>query len=355
MPLFKGRGCKSKAAKAIAYVTDPDKAEIVSSQSLDDSRSYAEQFRETGQLYGKGNDFDERKYYHFKFSCDPADGVTPEQSHKMAEEMAARSFPGYECVIATHTDKPHIHSHIIVNAIGFEDGRKLHINNSEYGELKDQANEIALEHGFTPLEWRQPSRDRVTSPEKQIVMHGGTSWKDELKDVITEATQQSGSFIEFRNHLEKYGVTIERNTENTISFKHPEKQKAIRGERLGEDFTKGAIINAIGQFRDRRAASIEEPAADREGEATRTQHPEPGRVRKQPSQREFDRIHGTIREVEERAKRLSATGRTELAAREGAERAADTAAKGTGELAQGVQRDIEPEHKRKHKGHDLGR
>lgn len=355
MPIFKGQGCKSTPAKAINYITDKKKVKLVSSQSLDNSRSYAEQFRETGKLYGKGGDFDERKYYHFKFSCDPADGVTPEQSQRMAEEMAARSFPGHECVIATHTDKPHIHSHIIVNAVSFEDGKKLHINNSEYGKLKDRANEIALEHGFTPIEWRQPSRDRVTSAEKQIAMRGGTSWKDELKDVITEAIQQSGSFIEFRNHLEKYGVTIERNTEKTISFKHPQKEKAIRGNRLGEGFTKGEIMNGIDQQRNRRAASIEEPTADRKGEAAGEQRPEPNRVRKQPAEREFDRVHGTIREVEERTKRLSGTGRAELAEREAKERAAAEQAARERQRLEERQRDIEPEHKQKHRGHDFGR
>ena len=62
MPLFKGKGCKSTPGKAIAYITDENKAEIVSSQNLDDNQDYAQQFRETADLYGKGEKFDERKY-----------------------------------------------------------------------------------------------------------------------------------------------------------------------------------------------------------------------------------------------------------------------------------------------------
>ena len=52
MPLFKGKGCKSTPGKAIAYITDENKAEIVSSQNLDDNQDYAQQFRETADLYG---------------------------------------------------------------------------------------------------------------------------------------------------------------------------------------------------------------------------------------------------------------------------------------------------------------
>ena len=104
MPLFKGKGCKSTPGKAIAYITDENKAEIVSSQNLDDNQDYAQQFRETADLYGKGEKFDERKYYHFKLSCDRADEVSAEAHHEFAEAMAARCFPEFECVIATHTD-----------------------------------------------------------------------------------------------------------------------------------------------------------------------------------------------------------------------------------------------------------
>jgi hypothetical protein len=341
MPLFKGGGYKSAPGKVIAYITNPDKAALVNSQALDASRSYAEQFRETGSLYQKGSGYDERKYYHFKFSCDPVDRVTPEQSQKMAERMAARSFPGYECVIATHIDKPHIHSHIIVNAISFEDGKKLHINHHEYGKLKDRANEIAQEHDCSSLDWRQPSRDRVTSPEKQIKMRGGIGWKEELKDVISEAVRESRSFIEFRNHLEKYGVTIQRNTERTISFKHPDKKQAIRGERLGEDYTKGAIVRGIDQQGDRRAGDAAEPTADRYREDAGTQRVEPGRVRKRSVERELDGVHGVIRKTEEGAKRFSATGRRELTERAGEERRADTADEGAGGRAEGRERGSE--------------
>ncbi len=355
MPLFKGQGFKSTPTKAIAYITREDKAALVSGQSLDDGRSYAEQFRETGKLYGKGSGYDERKYYHFKFSCDPADGVTADQSQRMAEQMAARSFPGHECVVATHTDRPHIHSHIIVNAVSFEDGKKLHINDNEYAALKDQANEIAQAYGFTSLDWRKRGQERVTSAEKQIIMRGGTSWKDELKDAITAAMRNSDSFIGFRNELEKYNVTIERNTEKTISFKHPEKVKAIRGERLGEAFTKGAIMYGIAQQRDRRAGASEESRPVGKGATARHQLTEPSRVREQLAQRELDRVHGTIREIEDRAKRLSAKGREELATREAEKRAADAELERTHERLEGRQRAVKRKHERGHSGPNLGR
>lgn len=249
MPLFKGTGCKSTPNKVIAYITDKRKAKIVSSQNLDDSRSYAQQFRNTARQFNKGSKYEERKYYHFKLSCDRSDSVTAENHHEYAEAMARRLFPNYECIIATHTDTDTVHSHIIVNAVSFETGRKLNIRNSEYGQMKDIANEMGAERGFTTLDFRKPALDRVSSQERLVELKGGTSWKEELREVIKLAKQDTRSMEDFEKYLNDYGVTITRNTDKTIAYKHPNKQKSIRGERLGAEYMKGAIVNELAKNR----------------------------------------------------------------------------------------------------------
>lgn len=322
IPLFKGKGCKSTPKKAINYITNEKKAEIITSYALDDTRDYAEQFRETAQLYNKGDKFDERKYYHFKQSFAPGE-ITPEDAHKLAEEMVKRAFTNYECVIATHTDKDHIHSHIIVNSVNFEDGKKLNLRNYEYGKLKDLSNTIAREHGYSVLEWRKPSKEKITQAEKHIILKGGTSWKEELKEVITEGIKQSNNFIEFRNFLERYDVIIERNTEKTISFKHPQKQKAIRGERLGTDFTKGAILNGINKQRDR---GISTEQKYRTGTFREYELNEQKGVREQSFEGGIGEIEQELRGLTDKVKQLTSEGRTEQAERERAKAAATATA-----------------------------
>lgn len=249
MPLFKGQGCKSTPGKAIRYVTDEKKAEIVSSQNLDDSRSYAEQFRETARIYGKGEKFAERKYYHFKLSCDRADRVSAADHHEYAEALAKKLFPEYECVIATHTDTDTVHSHIIVNAVNFETGQKLHCNNRLYGRWKDAANDLGAERGYATLDFRKPARERIATQERLVELKGGTSWKEELREVIGLAKQDAKTMSEFEKYLQQYGVELTRNTEKTIAYKHPKKTKAIRGEKLGADYTRGAVADLLEQNR----------------------------------------------------------------------------------------------------------
>ena len=50
----------------MAYVTNKNKAKFVSVRNLFEDEDYAEQFEETAKRFGKGEKFEERKYYHFK-------------------------------------------------------------------------------------------------------------------------------------------------------------------------------------------------------------------------------------------------------------------------------------------------
>ena len=178
MPLFKCSSGKATPKKVIAYITDKNKAELVSVRNLFEDEDYARQFTDTQNLFGKGKKFGERKYYHIKLSCARQDNVSPQQAQRYAEEMAELLFPEHECVIATHTDTKTVHSHIVVNAVNPVTGRKLHITSDEYGRMKDEANRIGEKYGFSYTDWRKVARHKRTSSEKHIILKGGTSWKE---------------------------------------------------------------------------------------------------------------------------------------------------------------------------------
>ena len=257
MPLFKCTSSKSTPRKAISYITDPNKAEFVSVRNLFEDEDYASQFNETTKRFGKCKGYDERKYYHIKLSCARQDNVRPQAAQKYAEEMAALLFYNHECVIATHTDTKTVHSHIIVNAVDSITGKKLHINSDEYGRMKDEANRIGKKYGFSELNWRKGAKHRRTSEEKHIILKGGTSWKEELREVIQEGITVSRSEKEFITYLQtNYGVEITRNGKD-FSYLHPQKKKAIRGERLGTNYTKSEVLKRIGEQNYRQATTAD--------------------------------------------------------------------------------------------------
>lgn len=255
MPLFKCSASKAKPKNGIAYVTDEKKAKIVTVRNLFEDEDYAKQFEETASRFGKGDKFDERKYYHCKLSCARQDNVSPEKAHAYAEELVAKLFQNYECVIATHTDTQTVHSHIIINAVDPITGKKLQFNKQDYVKMKDEANRIGKKYGFTETDFRKRGKNSRTAIEKKIMLKGGTSWKEELREVIAEATKNSTTPDNFKDYLEKcYGVKITRDGKD-YSYLHPEKQKPIRGEKLGTNYTKKEILRKIDEQNNGRISS----------------------------------------------------------------------------------------------------
>jgi len=244
MPLFKGTSSKAKPHKAIEYITNPNKAAFVDTVNMVSGENYAERFIQTANFFGKNSDFDERKYYHFKFSPDVKDNVSPESCQAAALELAKKLFPGHECVVATHVDTGVVHSHIVINSVSFETGKKLRVSTSEYAFMKDYANEVGKLYGMTPLDWRnavEEKRQSRSSVEQKIILRGGTSWKEELREVIDLAKAECDNIIEFEDYLADYGITLPRCSDTTISYLHPNRQKPVRGSKLGKEYTSEAI------------------------------------------------------------------------------------------------------------------
>lgn len=210
MPLFKGVSSKSSPKKAIAYITNKKKASLISTRNLFEDEDYAEQFKQTQDRFGKGDKYNERKYYHFKLSCDRKDNVSDYEAHIFAEELTARLFNDKECVIATHIDTKTIHSHIIVNAVAPLTGKKLRITKSDYTKMKDMANELGKEMGFSELDFRKKSKNKRTTKERHVILKSGTSWKEELREVIEEAKRKVSTEEEFKEYINSRKRIINR-------------------------------------------------------------------------------------------------------------------------------------------------
>ena len=244
MPLLKGTAGKAMPDMAIGYITRKDKAKYIAVQNLFIDEDYSAQFKETAARFGKYTEYDERKYYHFKLSPDQADHADPFMVQAYAKAYAEKAFPDCECVIATHTDTKTVHAHIIVNAVHPLTGRKLRFTESRYTKLKDMANEIGRKFGLSALDFRKKAQNKRTAEETHIMLKGGTSWKEDLREVIEEGKRTATCESEFIAHLAKYGVSVTR-SKTEYSYLHPEKQKAIRGLKLGQNYTKSEVLNVI--------------------------------------------------------------------------------------------------------------
>jgi len=267
VPIVICRACKSYAGKAIDYVTDKEKAERIRTHGLDENRSLARQFIETAALHGKGAEYDERKYYHIKISFEAKDLIESggkldaALAEKIADEYFREQYGKHEYILATHTDKKHIHCHAIINAVSFESGKKIQHSNKALADMKDAVNDVAERHGVSKFDWRgavkvkrQKAKEErasvskeLTQAEKYIQERRGSdwtssSWKETLREKIDEAKSQCTSRTEFEKYLqENYDIEMPRNTKKTVSFKHPAVAETVRGVKLGAEYTAESI------------------------------------------------------------------------------------------------------------------
>ena len=148
MAVIKAVSSKVSIGQALDYVMKQEKTEskLITGLSCE-AETVKEEMQATKELWGK---LDGRTYKHFVHSYHKSEQITPEQAHRNAIELAkdTKSWDGYEVLIATHTDRGHIHSHIIVNSVSYENGHKLQWSKADLQDLKDRCNEQSRQQGL---------------------------------------------------------------------------------------------------------------------------------------------------------------------------------------------------------------
>ena len=168
------------------------------------ANSCCTEFISTKLQYGKD---DGRMYYHFVQSFHPEEPVTPELAHQIALELA-QQWKDYEVIVATHTDREHIHSHFIVNSVSFQTGRKLHFEKADLTQLRQVSDTLCMRYGLSVCQpKRQQTVSRPTPAEYQIAARG-QSWKVRLAMQINEAMKYAVSRDQFLELMESEGYTV---------------------------------------------------------------------------------------------------------------------------------------------------
>ena len=112
----------SRLDVGIKYVLNGSKTEdqiLTAYLNCDPGYAY-QQMMDTKRELGK---LDGRQAYHIIISYKPGE-ITPELALKIAQEFAEEYLSDYEVVIGTHTDRQHIHSHILFRRVSKEADKK---------------------------------------------------------------------------------------------------------------------------------------------------------------------------------------------------------------------------------------
>ena len=169
-----GRNPASHLKNALEYIQNPDKTEecvlVGGINCLPDTAF--EQMEETKNIFHKTG---KRQGYHVIISFSPEEKVTAEQAMYVLEHFAKDVLgDDYEAVYAVHTDREHMHGHLIWNSVSMTTGKKYNSPKSNWkNHLQPITNKYCDELGISimPAEYsRNPKNISRDKWEKEMSM-----------------------------------------------------------------------------------------------------------------------------------------------------------------------------------------
>ena len=240
MAITKTHSIKSTLNLAIQYICNPVKTDgtlLVSSFACLPATADIEFEWTRRQAIDKGNSLGR----HIIQSFSPDDNITPEQAHEIGMKLAEQVLGGeYEFVISTHTDKGHVHNHIIFNSVSFVDYKKYHSNKYTYRNIRKASDKLCEEYGLSVI---AENKNKDKSYFEHTAYEKNTAWKAQLKQKIDTAIKRSMDFEDFLLRMELAGYEVKRG--KYISFRAQGQQRFMRSKTLGERYTEEAIIKRI--------------------------------------------------------------------------------------------------------------
>ncbi|RHF62569.1 relaxase/mobilization nuclease domain-containing protein [Fusobacterium mortiferum] len=161
-------------------------------------------------------DKDARAYLHYVVSYRDTDGLTNkeilEQAKKLVEGI--EKFKGHQIAIICHSDREHHpHTHVVVNAVNSETGKKLAFNKKDLEKAKELLIELDKELGIEQeLKIREGYRSQSMKSYKALEkgeLGDKNIWKVAIKNAVLESMEKAKSKDEFIKSLELKGYSVE--------------------------------------------------------------------------------------------------------------------------------------------------
>ncbi|HGA1169556.1 TPA: SAG1250 family conjugative relaxase [Streptococcus suis] len=237
---------KKYRRRLIKYILNPDKMDnlkLVSDFGMSnylDFPSYEEMvemynvnFTNNDKLYESRNDRQEKHQqnihsHHLIQSFSPEDNLTPEEINRIGYDTMMELTGGrFKFIVATHTDKDHVHNHILINAIDRNSDKKLIWNYALERNLRMISDRISKIAGAKIIEKRFSYRD--------YQKYRQSSHKFELKQRLYFLMQHSKSLDDFLEKAVQLHVHIDFSQKHSrFMMTDRAMTKPIRGRQLSK-------------------------------------------------------------------------------------------------------------------------
>ena len=227
--------------QAIEYVLNGDKTQeqvLTAHLNCDPGYEY-QQMMDTKRELGK---LDGRQCYHIIQSFAPGE-ITPELALQIAMEFAAEYLVGYQVVIGTHTDRHHIHSHILFNSVNDATGEKYHCSRNEYyQQIRAVSDRICREHGLSVI-IEGDSQKSMSYIEWLHQSKGLPTYHSMLEADLKVSVEDANSIGDFFRLMERTGYEIKHG--HRLGFKLRGQSHFMYPERKNPQYSEDGIRAAI--------------------------------------------------------------------------------------------------------------
>jgi hypothetical protein len=243
----KGHTILQSLTERTDYAENPDKTErgeLVAGYACDPHTVDEEWMlakREYEYLTGRDNGKKNVLAYHIRQAFKPGE-ISPEEALEAGYELATRFTKGkHAFIVAVHTDRAHIHCHIVFNSTRLDCSGKF---NNFFGSsfaVRRLSDLICAERGLSVVENPKPSKGK-----NYAEWLGGKepAWQDKLRQKIDEVLPSCSTFEDFISAMKTAGYTVNDRRKH-ITFTAPGQTRASRLDTLRGDHTEAAIRERI--------------------------------------------------------------------------------------------------------------
>ena len=208
--------------------------------------------------------------HHIIQSFSPDDNLTPEQVHEIGRQMMLELTGGnYEFVIATHTDKDHLHNHIILNTTNTSTLKKFRWEKKTLKNLRAISDKYAARYGAKIIE---PTMKN--SYTKYSAWRRQNNYRFEIKDRLDFLLKHSLSLEDFKQKAVALDLQIDFSGK-FVKYKlldHPQ-QRNVRDdtlskkglyslEKIRERISKNQLVFDVEELKEQYQESKEKTAND---------------------------------------------------------------------------------------------
>ena len=196
---------KTSLARALDYTENPAKTrQLVTGINCDPETALSDMNATKRRWDKKGGVLG----YHVIHSYAPGE-ATPEQAHAAGVDFAERLLGNrYEVIVCTHTDRDHLHCHVVFNSVSFVDGKKYRDDFKSYFEdIRGTSNEVSRAHGLSVI---QPEGSGKHYAEWDAEKRGKATVHSLIRQDIDAAITESFTFDSFLTALRRQGYAIKR-------------------------------------------------------------------------------------------------------------------------------------------------